>query len=174
MGISWQKRRSHFNHDWLKNQYIPKLGTWMNILDDEIEDDDFLQSFVYSILPEWERYKDEALRLTIDFENEMSPKILFNNAPLCFCDESTKEWLGNLVHMMWLERCSVQLLVKEARDCVMATTTAYGDVTKAVSACDAQDLECLRPFRHLFSELLNASRSLSNAFERFPSEVKTL
>ena len=171
MRLTWQKRRSDFNHDWLKNQYIPKLGTWMNILDEEIEDDDFQKMFITSVLPEWERLKDEALSLTMDFEDDMSPKVLFNEAPLSCCDDHTKKWLGDMVHMMWLERYSVNDLVSEAKELIIATTVAYENLLKAVSACDDQNLESLRLFRQPFAELLSSCRSLSKCFEKFPSEV---
>ena len=72
----WQKRRSEFNHDWLKNRFIPALAKWLNLLDDRIEDLSFEHTFVETVLPQWEDHREEALALPRDFEQEMSPRTL--------------------------------------------------------------------------------------------------
>src|ERR1051326_4473635 len=89
---SWQKRRSSFNHDWLKNQFMPALAKWLNLLDNKIEDPDFERAFIASVLPKWEQHREEALRLPRDFEQEMSPRRLFECHPLAHHNVHTKQW----------------------------------------------------------------------------------
>lgn len=171
----WQKRRSEFNHDWLKNKYIPKLGAWMNLLDDRIEDVDLEKSYVTSILPDWEFHQNEALALPEDFESEMSPKVLFNGLPLSNCDQDTKQWLGELIHHLWLIRYSVSQLVHDASESAAKTNKTYNKLQNALKACkDTRKAEALRPFRDFFAEFLKNCRALSEAIERFPSEVRAV
>lgn len=175
MTLSWQKRRSEFNHDWLKNKYIPKLGAWINLLDDRIEDSDLEKSYVASILPDWESHQNEALVLPEDFEAEMSPRMLFNELPLSNCNQDTKQWLGELIHHLWLMRCSVSQLVNNASESAKKTNEAYYNLLNALKNCkDIRKAEALRPFRDLFAELLRNCRSLSESIEKFPSEVTSL
>ena len=175
MVSSWQKRRSSFNHDWLKNEYIRDLGTWMNLLDGRIESADMERSFTASLLPVWESHRGEALALPKDFETEMSPKVLFKELPLLNCDEDTKQWLGNLVHHLWFVRYSVNQLVSDASESVKKTNEAYGKLQKALGDCkDTRKAEALRPLRELFAELLKNCRLLAEAVEKFPSEVEAV
>src|ERR1044072_7135922 len=121
----WQKRRNTFNHDWLKNQYMPALARYLNLLDGLIEDDEFAQSFVSQILPEWESHREEAANLIKSFECEMSPQRLLECSPLSRCDEHTKRWLGNLMHALWLKRYPVAQWVTDAMHAVENADAAY-------------------------------------------------
>lgn len=173
MKTDWQKRRSRFNHDWLKNQLIPKLGMWINILDDEIEDDDFVDTFVDTVLSSVEPHLNEALLLPADFVNEMSPRIFLNYHPLSDLDDQEKTLLGDLIHHLWLERYSVLGLVDDATTAAKATIEAYSCLQNALASCsDVRDINLLRLYRDQFATLLNACRLLSKAIEKFPSEVK--
>jgi hypothetical protein len=173
--FSWQKRRSEFNHDWLKNKYIPKLGAWVNLLDERIEDKDLERSYVSSILPGWEHQQKEALALPRDFETEMSPRTLFREPPLSNCDDDTKQWLGELVHHLWLIRYSVGKLVSDALESTEKANDAYSKLKSALKGCtDTSNVEALKPFRPFFVEFLRSCRALSEAIEKFSSEVKVV
>lgn len=169
MTLSWQKRRSEFNHDWLKNKYIPKLGAWVNLLDERIEDVDLEKSYVTSILPDWESHKNEAIALPLDFEADMSPKTLFNEPPLSNCDDDTKQWLGELIHHLWLIRYSVDKLISDALESAKETNDSYGKLQSALKGCtNTSSVKALKPFRALFADFLKSCRALSEAIEKFP------
>src|SRR5258707_121105 len=128
----WRKRRSSFNHDWLKNQYIPALARYLNLLDDLIEDDEFARSFVSDVLAEWELHRNEAVDLAKSFEYEMSPQRLVECSPLCRCEECTKRWLGNLMHLLWLKRYPIDQWVAEAAQAIESTDVAYGRLQQSL------------------------------------------
>src|SRR5207248_1082717 len=94
----WQRRRSAFNHDWLKNQYLTALASWINLLDSRggYRDAAFESVFVPEILPQWELSREEALSLARTFDWEMSARQLFQYPPLLRSDSDTKQWLGDL------------------------------------------------------------------------------
>ena len=171
----WQKRRSEFNHDHLKNEYIPDLGAWLNLLNGKIKNPAMEESFVDSGLPVWVSFYQEASALSADFEIEMSPRTLFNDTPLSNCDEDTKAWLGTLIHQLWLERYSVRKLIVDVSRSAQITNDTYIELQDALKNCkDTKKAEALKPYKDLFSELLKNCRFLAEAIENFPSEVKAV
>lgn len=171
----WQKRRSDFNHTDMKNKYIPDLAAWLNLLDGRIENSDTENKFVETMLPAWDSLRGEAFALPKDFEEEMTPKVLFTELPLMNCDADTKQWLGDLMHNLWLASCSVKQLVAEASESAIKTDEAYHNLKEALKVCkDIKKAEALRPFRELFAELLRNCRLLAGAIEKFPNEVTSV
>lgn len=174
MTPTWQKRRSAFNHDWLKNQFMPALAKFQNLLDDRIEDVAFERSFVSSVLSQWESHREEAFALPRDFEREMSPRRLFDHPPLSRCDEQTKQWLRSLVHHLWLTRYPARQWVADATACAEEADAAYNRLQEAVGGCaDIQSASALRPFREQFAEFRKRCLNLGVAIGNFLSEVRT-
>jgi hypothetical protein len=97
----WQRQRSRFNHDWLKNQYTQALGKWINILHREVDDPMTERNFIARVLPEWTAHRPELIDLLNRFECAMSPRRLFELPPLLFCDQRTHEWLPDVMHTLW-------------------------------------------------------------------------
>jgi len=175
MGVApcWQKRRSVFNHDWLKNQYMVALAKYLNLLEGKIEDRDFEGSFVQSVLPEWELHSREATALAKDFEREMSPRVMFDRYPLSLCDEHTKQWLGNLLHVLWLTRYPVRCWVADAAECAAEAEIAYSQLQESLRSCqDIRSSDALRGYRDKFIDFRARCQDLAKALEKFPSEVR--
>ena len=116
LAAAWQKRRSEFNHDWLKNRYIPALAKWLNLLDDLIEDAPAEAGFVASVLPQWEGRSQEGLALAHDFVTAMSPAGLLDCIE-CLRRRTDKEWLRQLIHQLWLARYPIHEWIADASDC---------------------------------------------------------
>jgi hypothetical protein len=172
MAPCWQTRRSTFNHDWLKNRFIPALARFMNLLDDLVEDSEFERSFTTRILLEWEEHRSEALSLCLDFEREMSPRVLLDSPPLSYCDDETRQWLGNVIHALWLARYPVRDWIAEASASVSEADAAYDLLhSELIKFMYTQSVCTLYPLRQLFADFLRKCRKLANSIERFPSEV---
>jgi len=171
----WQKRRSTFNHDWLKNQYMPALAKYLNLLDDLIEDGEFAQTFVSHVLPEWERQREEAMQIIKTFEREMSPQRLLDSAPLCRCKDYTKRWLGNLMHLLWLERYPVRSWIAEASESLENTDAAYERLQEALRNCDEVCYNAPpKSLRTWFADFRDKCQLMANAISKFPSEVNVV
>lgn len=171
----WQKRRSAFNHDWLKNRYMPALAKYLNLLDDRVEDREFERSFVSNILPEWQENLDEARALVLDFEQEMSPRRLFESPPLSRSDEDTRRWVGELVHALWLRRCPVKQWVSEAVEATERADAAYRNLRDLLRAsADTRSAQAMIPYRAQFAEFRARCQGVANAVSKFPSEVKVV
>lgn len=173
----WQARRSQFNHDWLKNQYLTALDKFLNILDDRIEDDEAEANFIARILPLWRCKSGEVKSLIEDFEREMSPATLFAHPPLANLDAETREWLSDLTHELWLVRYAVrQKLVVEAFLTVKDADIAYESLCCALSEytdsiTPSHTAAAMRSFRPLFGQFRQGCFQVAQAIERFPSEV---
>ncbi|HEX8163570.1 MAG TPA: hypothetical protein VF538_16995 [Pyrinomonadaceae bacterium] len=171
----WQKRRSEFNHDWLKNQYLPALAKFLNLLDDLIEDREFESSFVPVTLSQWGSHREEALALASDYEQLMSPQRLFSCPPLSRRRAHDKQWLGRLVHDLWLARYPVRRWVSEALAAAESADVAYRQLQGALQSCaDTQSAEALRPFRKQFLEFYERCQELGGAISKLPDEVKVV
>lgn len=169
----WQKRRTAFNHDWLKNQFMPALAKWVNLLDDKIEDREFETLFLQWFFSEWERYRIEAFVIAEAFEKEMSPAQLFNGPPLSQCDCDTKVWLKDLVHGLWLERYPIKQWIAEAAVCAKNADDLYVRLRQALNeGINTQSAQALHPLRNMFAEFRDRCQELARAIERLPNEVK--
>ena len=175
IGTSWQKSRSAFNHDWLKNQYMPALGKYLNLIDDHIEDNEFERQFVARVLPQWEAHREEALALARTFEQEMSPRRLFAQTSLAFCDDDTKEWLGSLTHELWSRRYPVRQWVENALIATQHTDETYKKLQALLrNSVDTSSAAELRPLRGQLVALRTQCQALANAFSIFPGELRVL
>jgi hypothetical protein len=172
MTLSWQDRRSKFSHDWLKNQFLPALSKFLNLLDDKVEDPEFEASFVSRVLPQWESHFEEALNLARDFEEEMSPQQMLQTTSLSRCDENTRQWLSSTAHRLWLARYPVHQWTSDACICVERVSGAYDRLCEALLDCEnTRSAPILQVCRELFAGLRERCQDLANAMERFPREI---
>lgn len=170
---AWQHRRGHFNHDWLKNQFLLALGNFINLLDDFIENVELESSFVSTVLPQWEKHRDEVGRLLVDFEQEMSPRTLLQVSPLARYDQDTRQWLGDLIHTLWLAKHPVHGCVGEASARLREADEAYELLQGELKSCpDTSSAPALRPLRDRFVEFYRVCQKLARAIEQFPSNVR--
>ena len=175
MNRSWQKRRSEFNHDWLKNNYIISLSTVVNILDDKYEDYDYLHMFINNIFQQFEYYKQEAFILPIDFVIEMSPKRYLSAIPFTRLDNDTKRCLGDLIHYLWIERYNITCLVETALYDTKKTYSVYENLLNAIiKEDDNRSIVTLKKYKDMFCDLLSSCRSLSRTIEKFPSNISVV
>ncbi|MCK4303286.1 MAG: hypothetical protein KAY24_03525 [Candidatus Eisenbacteria sp.] len=172
MTSAWQERRSQFNHDWLKNQYMPALHKWLNIMDGKVEDAAFEATFVEHTLRMWESHRQEAKGLPEEFEGQMSPSCLFAQKPLSRCNEGAKDWLPELAHHLWLSRYPVKTWIDHGKACAEAADASYVRLQQEIKSCTGSgSKEVLIALRDLFLDFLQRCLALARAIETFPSDV---
>lgn len=170
--LEWQKARSAFNHDWLKNRYIPFLSKGINVLLDRIEDKDFEINFFPVLVSQWESHQNKAETLIKEFEHLMSPKILFDHGPLKNCDRETKRWLSHLVHEIWIGKNPVKLWIENASKSLFQTQQVYEQLSLTLSeAKDTTDLAFLSSMHGEVADFRLACIELAKAIEKFPSSI---
>jgi len=173
MTPSWQTRRSAFNHDWLKNKYLNRLTGFLERIKTPDPDIARLARFIEEDFPEWEVQRDEVLNLIASFEEEMSPRSLFEQEPLSRCDEDTKLWLGELVHALWMVRYPVKEWVSSARNATHMANSKYDHLAKEIKVQKESLQGNLKSLLTPFLEFKGACDKLGKAISSFPHEVLT-
>lgn len=170
----WQRRRSEFNHDWLKNQFLNRLNAFRERLRGAKPDIGKLRQFLREDLPEWDSHECEARWLIECVEHEMSPRRFFDYPPLTRCSEETKEWLPDVIHELWLNRYPVLALQKHAGDSLSKASKRYGLLKKRVQELASMDSERLVSLAHDFSELSRLCGELHDALSEFDIKMKRI
>ncbi len=170
----WQRRRSAFNHDWLKNRFLTALASFMNILDGLVDDIETEKRFVQETLPQWPERAIEASRLISDFESQMSPRVLFRQLPLCRCGSATKSWLPDLLHELWRHRVNTDAMCADACDALFRAEAAYQQAMDSMHCVDPREIEALRPFRDRFEAFHAACQQLAQSIHKFPDRIKVV
>ena len=171
MSISWQKQRGQFNHDWLKNRYLPAIAKWMNLLDKRVEDASFLTAFPSTILPQWMEYRRQAQLLAETFEVQMSPRVLLDALPLSGLSSTDRNWLGAAIHGLWIVRYPAKKWVADAASAIKAVDTAYKQLQEVIAMKEGTDVEHFRAHRSDFSRFQDCCQALARTFEQFPVKV---
>lgn len=164
----WQQRRSRFNHDWLKNEYLPALSTFLNILDDQIEDDRFERSFVADTFPRWELQHKVVTALIDEFESEMSPRNLLDRR----WRTPDKSWLSQLIDVLWRFRYPVAEWLSKAQIAADRANQSYMHLRcELEKPQDIGQSERLRQLRDDFARFRERCQELAKSIEKFPREI---
>lgn len=172
---SWQQRRGAFNHDWLKNRYLPAIAKWINVLDGQVDDPAMEKDFVSTVLVQWEEYRDEADAIVQDFERLMSPSQLLDSVACLRKAAISAPWLRPVVHELWVRRCAVRELVTEASARATETNQAYRNLRERLrKRKNTRSATALRGLRPQFTDFRDHCQRLARAIEVFPSEARVI
>jgi 3-deoxy-D-arabino-heptulosonate 7-phosphate (DAHP) synthase class II len=171
----WNRRRADFNHDWLQNFYLVRLSRLLQLLDGATEDPEIERTFVTDILATWETERVEASGIIASFEELMSPSLLFEEEPLCRCDDETKRWLSTLTHSLWLSRFKIRAIVEKAAAAYTSANDAYENLQRSLVSCsNSISASALRHFRREFGEFRDRCDALSEILSLFPRDRRPL
>lgn len=174
MQCTWQLKRSEFNHDWLKNQFLNRLNAFLERLRGSKPDAEKLSRFVREHLPEWNAHEPEARWLIDCMESELSPKRFFDQPPLNRCDAETKGWLPVVVHDLWLCRYPVRELQEKAGGLLTAVNAQYAKLDAALKNSTSVTVGRLVALQQEFSELSRLCVELHDTFSAFDVKVRRM
>jgi len=124
----WQTKRKRFQHDWLKNTFMLKMGAIENVLQGLVDDPTFSkESFFKAVREEWTKYRNIPLELATSYEREMSAAGILDLIPLTFCLEDSL-WLRTSLHACWRVRHDVS----GNSDAVMKAVIVVDDAVEAI------------------------------------------
>ncbi len=168
---TWQKRRSEFNHQWLKNRVLSALDAAGNVVQGEVGGDEarLLCDVVSIDLREWPRRRAEAMRLLESIEDSMSPKVFFAYPPLDNWEAELRVPCEQLVHDVWLHRHSIRKLrdnaIQALNDADVAYRTMLFVLDAPIGSFDRDES------RRCFHELTIALRRVATSIEALPSRI---
>jgi hypothetical protein len=173
MTFSWQIARSRFNHDWLKNRFLPSLSKFLNILDGKVEDPEFEICFLKRVLPEWQPRLSEGFALATGFGSQMSPRLLFGERPLVGCPVATRTWLEPLVHELWKNRCAADQLCDHLTLSLSAANDAYLAIEDQLyGQRERPGIEQLGRLRRRCMEFRSRCEAVADSIEPFPRDIE--
>jgi hypothetical protein len=172
MRPDWQKSRSEFNHDWLKNKFLRHLSACIRRLESPNPDEARLAEFFNEDLLEWESRRADAERLLKAFEHEMSPRKLLTVPPLSRFDDNTKRWLGDLVHGLWLARYSVRSWLQNANRALAGADGSYKRVRQSLRKPETAKNRIGELVREDMACFRDRCVELTEALSEFPSEIQ--
>jgi len=165
----WQRRRSDFNHQWLKNRFLSALDSAANLMQGRIRGISYLQEVLRVELAEWPERGRELDALLADFEVEMSPRKLFETPPLSDWEPSFKEVISELMHELWLVRYPVATWLEGVRKAAAEVNECYA-LLEGIVPVDREGNVNLE-FSVRFEAFRTACRALSKAVEKFPNRI---
>jgi hypothetical protein len=159
----------------MKNRFLTGLSSFLNMLDDQLEDPEAERRFLFETLPQWPARAREAKELIREFGREMSPKVLFSCPPLNQCNSETMGWLSGVVDAIWRQRVQADQLSVAAEESLAGANDAFAAVAKAVRVSSQPAcVTSLQLHRESFVRFRTACERLSRSFSQFPNRIEVI
>jgi hypothetical protein len=158
--LAWRVREARFNHDWLKNGFLPALAKWVNVLSGSVEDQVFEGSFALGGLLEWERQKAAAASLLADYESLFSPRALFDRGALRSCSAADRAWLEPVARHYW-EASRAGQACEVGRRALLAADAGFLDVVSRTRRAASPPGELLTAVRAFWSSCVHLNRAFA-------------
>jgi hypothetical protein len=167
----WLVDREQLNHNWLQNGVLVALNHALSVVAGTVRPRKIRQTLDEDVR-RWQERRQEVPELLNRFENEMSPKVFFDRAPLCRCTDETKGWLIPLTHELWLRREKVKEKIGTAKDAYDTVERTYQAVQSDLGKMpEFPNIQDLWPFERQLREFIVSCEALSRTISTFPHEV---
>ncbi len=110
----WNNLRAKLHHDWLQNRYLTFLKSWKECFDN-VETCGPNREDVLEQLLRWESKRSDFEKFIDNSIEALSPRQLLYAPPLNRMSEENKEWLGEVIHILYLSRTDIKNKVLELR-----------------------------------------------------------
>lgn len=170
MIVDWQRRRSEFNHDWLKNRYLNNLDGFIANLEMKKPDEARLVIFLQEYWTQWETHREEAGQLIASVETEMSPAVLFETGLLKDVDPEIREWVKPLTHHLWLNRHDIRNKISNCEEWLLKVNAQYDKMNSMLNEI-GRNMEQLKNLLPEFKAFRDICQAFSESISQLPSEV---
>jgi len=167
----WQKKRDVLNHDVLGIEYLNGLRAFIERLRRPDPNAFRIAEFIDEDFPMWEECQKEAEWLLNNFEKEMSPQVFLEYQPLSRCDDGTQEWLGGLIHQLWLTRYNPDDSVETCRKALHKADETYREIIAGIPESTIHVVPSLVMLLDLFETFTKACANFSSELSKLPREV---
>ncbi|MGD2084547.1 MAG: hypothetical protein PVH61_00035 [Candidatus Aminicenantes bacterium] len=170
MIADWQRRRSEFNHDWLKNRYLNNLDGFIANLEMKKTDESRLKTFLAEDWNQWKAHREDARELIASVETEMSPAVLFETGILKRMDSESQEWMKPLTHQLWLERHDIKNKISDCEDWLLKVNAQYDKINRMLNET-GRTMGQLKNLLPEFKAFRDICQAFSESISKLPSEV---
>ncbi len=170
----WSRNRSAISHDWLSaKHFIGRVSRLLRAVEGSVEGSESELSQIQKLRSEWFQGRHAIEDLINGLELAMSPNAALDRYPLRLLPNERREWIGKLIHRLWLRRCHVFELMVEARVQLKAADDEFSGILAttnnlSIGSESERDLSASR-----LSALLATMHRLHSAVARFPARIKT-
>lgn len=172
MSLRWQADRSHINHGWLQNGVLVGLRHAQSISRGTVRSR-APRGVISENVWRWMEGRGEVLRLLNRFEDEMSPRVLFQIAPLCRCSDATKRWLVPVIHELWMDRGRIREKIKEVQTAYEAVERTYEDALAVIERLPVSPSSTeLHPVDEALGSLATSCEQLSQFISALPRDIQ--
>jgi len=169
---SWQRRRSDFNHNWLKNTYLGYIRRLHKILDENKKAQNGLRLFLEKF-PEWELRQVELITLINEYGDLLSPKTLLNVTPLNNLEEDYKLLIGEKVDEIWKLKNNIPEQIKAAKDCLEKVESNYDILKKRMeNVTEIQDISDRDGCKKEVKAFIDACEELNSTVNKFHNRIR--
>jgi len=169
--MTWSVERSRFNHDWLKNSYLPALNLLVDRLSNPPTDGGAGPDRLLARLGEWHLWRPPLTDLLATAETALSPRGWVDETPADAAPPAVRSALADLAHLLWLARSRVTERVRAASDAVTAADTAYAALTAAVDRVPLpRTWATLAPLRDTAIAFRDACAAVATAIGALPRD----
>lgn len=172
MKTAWQTERGQLNHNWLQNGVLVSLNHALRVVDGKVRSANMHQTLGEDVA-RWQERRGDIEALLGRFEDEMSPKALFEHEPLRRCTQQIRLWLTPLVHELWMGREKVAEKIDRAMDAYHSAEQAYNQVRSELDQLPVEIApQGLLPFKQSLDEFIAACDALSQSISALPDEIR--
>jgi hypothetical protein len=166
----WQKRRSEFNHDWLKNRYLNNLDGFIANLEMKKPDESRLQIFLAEDWIQWQTHREDARQLIASCEKEMSPAVFFETGILKRMNPESQEWIKPLTHYLWLNRYDIKNKISNCEAGLFKVNSQYDKINRLLDE-SGHNMEQLKNLLSEFKAFRDICQAFSESISKLPSEI---
>jgi hypothetical protein len=170
MIVDWQRRRSEFNHDWLKNRYLNNLDGFIANLEMKKPGESRLEVFLAEDWIQWKTHRDEARKLIASVETEMSPTVLFETDLLKYMNPEARDWVKPLTHYLWLNRCDIKNKISNCEKGLFKANSQYDKINRLLDE-SGRNMERLKNLLPEFKAFRDICQAFSESISKLPSEI---
>jgi hypothetical protein len=171
---AWQRRRSAFQHNWLKNVYLKGLHAFVAEISCECPSLPFIDEYLQKDFFAWEAKRAEARWLVDAFEEEMSPGRLLDGYPLNTTGAETRAWLGDVVDALWKNRQPIEEMRQETDHALRTVDRLYDALARRLAVTGAPAMAPLEAMLPDFVVFEDACKRLARSLGSMPAEWKVV
>ncbi|MBI3814674.1 MAG: hypothetical protein HY279_09470 [Nitrospinae bacterium] len=120
----WNNMRAKLHHDWLQ-RYFVFLNARSAQFNDIVKGNAKWQDDIKEQFLEWQERGALFKTLINECEEALSPRQLLYEPPLVSMSQEDKDWLGNVIHALYLERTGIRKMVYSLNAIFFEVNTAF-------------------------------------------------
>ncbi len=164
----WNRARSSFNHDWLKNRLMVTLARARNVLHGRV-DDDSIWTDLNSLLEEWTEKKADATRIVALYEELADPRKNIEAKVSSSFPPDVVDWLSDVAVQRWIEQESPAERKEQATQALHDVDHRVAEVSARLGKSSVlENEEMIEPV----AQLIQAVSTLSGAMTDLNSETR--